>query len=83
MCITIMHKKTTPYSEILLVQVIWFNGISNLDGYSMPNPVYTYIFVEMIDCGDILFFYFIFKSFLKQNHFLSFSIYKQMRKMTK
>ena len=23
-------------------ELIWFNGISTLDGYLMPNPVYTH-----------------------------------------
>ena len=29
--------------KIRLGKVIWFNGISTLDGYLMPNPVYTYM----------------------------------------
>ena len=23
--------------------LVWFSGISNIVGYSMPNPVFTYI----------------------------------------
>ena len=27
----------------IMIKLIRFNGISTLDGYSAPNPVYTYM----------------------------------------
>ena len=32
------------FSQNIINRVIWFNGISTLDGYLMLNLVYTYIF---------------------------------------
>ena len=34
-------------------QVIWFNGISTLDGYFMPNPV-IYIYIYIMICKQIV-----------------------------
>ena len=31
------------------VDLVWLYGISTIEGYSMPNPVYTYI-LDIYDC---------------------------------
>ena len=31
------------YIYIYIICFVWFNGISNIVGYLMPNPIYTYI----------------------------------------
>ena len=35
-------------TSIRLAWVIWFNGISTLDGYLMPNPIYTYLWLCLV-----------------------------------
>ena len=35
--------KQTDRQTDRLVQVIWFNGMSTVDGRLMPNLIYTYI----------------------------------------
>ena len=41
----ISNHKTYMHSKVCLGKVIWFNGIPALDGYLMPNVVYTYDFL--------------------------------------
>ena len=37
------------FSNLTLeVSFDWFNGISTLVGYLMPNPLYIYIYIEYI-----------------------------------
>ena len=34
---------------------VWFYGISNIVGYSMPNPLYIYIYIRCMICEHILY----------------------------
>ena len=34
--------------------LVWFYGISTIEGYLMPNPVYTYILNIFMICKHIL-----------------------------
>ena len=34
------------YKVDRFIKVVWFNGISNVYGHSMPNPVCLYIYVN-------------------------------------
>ena len=35
-------------SNSFVFMKVWFDGISNIEGYLMPNPLYTYI-LEIYD----------------------------------
>ena len=41
---TILHQKKKNKKH--LIGLFWFYGISNIIGYLIPNPVFTYIFIS-------------------------------------
>ena len=42
--------------DLVWLDLVWFYGISTIVGYLMPNPLYTYIYIQHIRFGLVGFY---------------------------